>query len=167
MRSGSDPLQRPEPLVRSVYSYVAYRLGEGPDAEDATNEVFERALRYRKSYDQRQGEPVEWLTGIARRVVAEHRARLAGRPLGQVVEVASSQDLEEETVRRMTLTRLISTLSERDQELISLRYGADLTARQIAAVLEADPHAIEVALHRALGRLRARLESDDVVASAG
>ncbi len=167
MRSGSDPLQGPEPLVRSVYSYVAYRLGDGPDAEDATNEVFERALRYRRSYDSRQGEPVEWLTGIARRVVAEHRARLAGRPSGQMVEAASPENLEAETVRRLTLRRLISTLSERDQELISLRYGADLTARQIAAVLEADPHAIEVALHRALGRLRERLESDDVVASAG
>jgi DNA-directed RNA polymerase specialized sigma24 family protein len=33
-----------------------------------------------------------------------------------------------------------------------------LTARQIAELLELKPNAVEVALHRALGRLRARLE---------
>ena len=37
-----DPLANPEPLVRRVYAYVAYRIGSGPDAEDVTSEVFER-----------------------------------------------------------------------------------------------------------------------------
>src|SRR5256885_13180960 len=40
-----DPLANPEPLIRRVYSYAAYRLGDGPDAEDATSDAFERALR--------------------------------------------------------------------------------------------------------------------------
>jgi len=39
----SDPLANPEPLIRRVYAYVAYRLGDGPDAEDVTSQVFERA----------------------------------------------------------------------------------------------------------------------------
>ena len=38
-----DPLADPEPLIRRVYAYVAYRIGDGPDAEDVTSEVFERA----------------------------------------------------------------------------------------------------------------------------
>src|SRR5262249_52978238 len=67
----SDPLARPEMLVRRVYAYVAYRLGPGPDAEDVTNDVFERALRYRDSYDRTRSEPVSWLVGIARRCIAE------------------------------------------------------------------------------------------------
>ena len=62
-----DPLANPEPLIRRVYAYVAYRVGDGPDAEDLTSETFERALRYRKSYDPRKGEPVAWLLGIAKR----------------------------------------------------------------------------------------------------
>src|SRR5918999_4894134 len=52
---GRDPLANPEPLIRRVYSYVAYRLGDGPDAEDVTSDVFERALRYRESYDRQKG----------------------------------------------------------------------------------------------------------------
>ena len=47
-----------------------------------------------------------------------------------------------------------------DRELLSLRYGADLTARQIAELLELKTNAVEVALHRALGRLRSQLEAN-------
>ena len=47
-----DPLANPEELIRRVYAYVAYRLGNGPEAEDATGEVFERAVRYRSRYDR-------------------------------------------------------------------------------------------------------------------
>jgi RNA polymerase sigma-70 factor (ECF subfamily) len=70
-------------------------------------------------------------------------------------------DLEEETIRRLTVSRAVATLDERDRELIALRYGADLTARQIAELLDARTNAIEVALHRALGRLRGMLEADE------
>ena len=56
-----DPLANTPELIRRIYSYVAYRVGDGPDAEDVTSEVFERALRYRKSYDPSRGEPVAWL----------------------------------------------------------------------------------------------------------
>jgi RNA polymerase sigma factor (sigma-70 family) len=65
-----------------------------------------------------------------------------------------SSDLEEETIRRLTVARAVATLDERDRELVALRYGADLTARQIAELLGARTNAIEVALHRALARLR-------------
>jgi len=50
-----DPLRNPEPLIRRVYGYVAYRIGDGPDAEDITSETFERALRYQKSFDPQKG----------------------------------------------------------------------------------------------------------------
>ena len=147
-----DPLANPEPLIRRVYSYVAYRVGDGPDAEDLTSETFERALRYRRSYDPNKGEPIAWLLGIAKRCID-------GR--GPVLELASEHadepvesDLEEDTVRRLTVARAVGGLEERDRELIALRYGADLTARQIAELLGARTNAIEVTLHRALGRLR-------------
>ena len=65
-----DPLANTEELIRRVYAYVAYRMGDGPDAEDVTSETFERALRYRDSYDRKRGEPAAWLIGIARRCIA-------------------------------------------------------------------------------------------------
>jgi RNA polymerase sigma factor (sigma-70 family) len=159
-----DPLTDLEPLVHRVYAYVAYRLGDGPDAEDVMSEVFERALRYRESYDSTRGEPINWLIGIARRCIANAN----WQPTEEVesVEVADPYDLAVEAVERMALLRAVALLPERDRDLIALRYGADLKARQIAGLYETTTNSVEVALHRALSRLRALLAEGDPESSA-
>jgi RNA polymerase sigma-70 factor (ECF subfamily) len=154
-----DPLAHPEPLIRRVYAYVAYRLGEGPEAEDVTSETFERALRYRKSYDAGRGEPAAWLVGIAHRLIAD-RARPAPDLTPDPPPVAAPGNVEDETVRRLSLRAAVAELDARDRDLIALRYGADLTARRIGELLGMETNAVEVALHRALGRLRAILERE-------
>src|SRR4051812_2947905 len=69
-RSDVDPLANPQELIRRVYAYAAYRLGPGADAEDITSETFARALRYRESFDEKRGDALPWLIGIARRCIA-------------------------------------------------------------------------------------------------
>ena len=157
---GRDPLADAEPLIRRVYAYVAYRLGDGPDAEDVTSDVFELATRYRSSYDSRKGEPVAWLLGIARRRVA---FSLANRPepTADVEDQQAAGELEAEALDRLELQAALASLAERDQELLALRYGADLRARDIADLLEMTTNAVEVALHRALDRLRTALEEEE------
>jgi len=150
----SDPFASPGPLIERVYAYVAYVVGDGTLAEDVTSEAIARGLRYRASYDPRKGTPLAWLIGIARRcmpppVFADDEAALT--------DIASGADLELEAVDRLTLRAAVATLPPRDRELIALRYGSDLTAKQIARLLEITTNAVEVALHRALQRLRAEL----------
>jgi RNA polymerase sigma-70 factor (ECF subfamily) len=159
-----DPLANPEPLIRRVYSFVAYRLGDGPDAEDVTNDTFERALRYRSSYDRTKGAPITWLLGIARRCIDD---ALSNRlPIAEPPELAGPGP-EEDSLRKLELNGAIASLGERDQELLALRYGADLSARQIAELLEQKTNAVEVALHRALERLRRQLERRETPPEAG
>jgi RNA polymerase sigma factor (sigma-70 family) len=155
-----DPLADAEPLIRRVYSYVAYRIGGGPEAEDVTSETFARALRARETYDPSKGTPVAWLIGIARRCLAD---ALAARleVTTDPPEVSDGADLEERSIRRLTLAAALASLDERDQELIALRYGADLSARRIGEILGLRTNAVEVALHRALARLRERLEAEE------
>ena len=162
MRPAYDPLRNPEPLIQRVHAYVTYRLGAGPEAEDVTSTTFERAVRYRASYDPRRGEPIAWLIGIASRCVRDSLATRteAGEP---PLEALASGDLAEDTVRRLTLRRALARLGERDRELIALRYGADLSTRRIASLLGGSTNAVDVALHRALARLRAELERGDVL----
>ena len=57
-------------------------------------------------------------------------------------------------IERLDLADAVATLGVRDRELIALRYGADLKAKDIAALLGQRTNAVEVALHRALERLR-------------
>src|SRR5580765_5050695 len=110
-----DPLANPEPLIRRVYAFAAYRLGDGPDAEDVTSEVFERALRYRSSYDRSKGEPLGWLLGIARRsVAAALTARAASHPVSEIVESSDDHDVEGDSVRRVTLAAAVAQLGDRD-----------------------------------------------------
>ncbi len=152
-----DPLADLRPLLDRVYSYVAYRIGPGPDAEDVVGDTLERALRYRSSYDPRRGEPVTWLIGIARRCIADAAARSLV-PVPEVDDVASPFRLDELTLDRIELRRAVAALEERDRELVGLRFGADLSAKQIGALLDMSPGAVGVAIHRALARLRAELE---------
>ena len=152
-----DPLANPSELIRRIYGYVAYRIGDGPDAEDVTNDVFERALRYRDSYDPARGTPIHWLLGIARRCVDTELGRQRAEEASPH-DVASRQDLEEDTVQRLTVAAAVGGLDERSKDLVALRYGADLTAGQIASLLGLKANAVEVALHRALARIRQHLE---------
>jgi RNA polymerase sigma-70 factor (ECF subfamily) len=152
-----DPLANPEALIKRVYAYVAYLVGDGPDAEDITSETFERAIRRRSSYDPSRGEPIAWLFGIARRCLADAMSsRLY--TVEELPEAASRDDIAQETTTRLTVAEAIAALDRRDQELIALRYGADLTAKRIASIMEMETNAVEVALHRALGRLRERMD---------
>jgi RNA polymerase sigma-70 factor (ECF subfamily) len=155
-----DPLAHPEQLIRAVYAYVAYRVGPGPDAEDITSDVFERALRYRESYDPKRGEPMAWLIGIARRCV-NGAAADTHRALDSVEGRPAPGDVAEDTLRRLSLVDAVAKLSERDRELIALRYGADLTGRQIGAILDMSANAVDVAMHRAVERLRQALDGPE------
>ncbi|HEV8459883.1 MAG TPA: sigma-70 family RNA polymerase sigma factor [Gaiellaceae bacterium] len=155
MNRRRDPLARPEELIRRVYAYVAYVIGDGPDAEDITSETFVRATRYRKSYDPSKGSPATWLVGIARRCIAD-RPRVP-EPTDDIdhgfVEDTSRDDV-------LAVRAAVARLPERDRELVALRYGADLTARQIAEELGLQTNAVEVALHRLHAKLRVDLAED-------
>src|SRR2546421_235072 len=149
-----DPLADPTPLIRRVYAYVAYRIGDGPDAEDVTSDVFERALRYRKSYDATLGAPLPWLLGIARRCIDDLGRRMPPTFELEEDERAAPGDVASEAIQRLSLSAAVRRLDDRSRDLLALRFGADLTARQIGEVLGLQTNAVEVALHTTLARLR-------------
>jgi RNA polymerase sigma-70 factor (ECF subfamily) len=162
-----DPLARPEEAIRRLYSYVAYRIGSGADAEDVVSETLERALRYRASYDERRGSPVGWLVAIASNVLADRGHADATVALDAVPEPASDEDVMSRSLERLDLRRAMSLLDARSRDLLALRYGADLKAREIAELRGLRTNAVEVALHRALARLRVLLEEAGQAPAAG
>jgi RNA polymerase sigma-70 factor (ECF subfamily) len=149
---GEDPLASPEELIRRVYGYVAYRIGDA-EAEDVTSEVFERAVRYRASFDPARGPAAAWLFGIARTCLANH-ANGRHEHAGQPDDVPAPGDLEAEVTDAVTVRAAVSRLCLRERELVALRYGGGLSAREIGELLGERTNTIEVALHRAVVRLR-------------
>ena len=154
-----DPLGDPQQAINRLYGYVAYRIGSGPDAEDVVSEAIERALRYRGSYDERKGSPTAWLAAIASHVIAD-RAREKRADTGRVDDAPDPlvDDFSHRTARRLDLHEAMALLDGRTRELLALRYGADLRAREIAELLGQRTNTVEVALHRALAQLRGILE---------
>lgn len=151
-----DPLANPEPLLRRVYAYVAFRVADRNEAEDITSETFERALRYRDRYDDRKGDPIAWLLGIARNCLYDAQLRRRAEPVHEPERALPGVDAE--VVARVGLEQALGTLNPDDQELLALRYGADLPVRAIASLLDRRTNAVEVALSRARTRLAEALD---------
>ena len=137
-----DPLADPAPLIRRVYAYVAYRIGDGAEAEDVTSETFERALRYRESYDPRRGEPVAWLIGIARRCI--ETSRLRPEPVAHGVRAADPLDLE--------IDRRAADAPARGRAARRARPRADRAPLRLRPVRAADRGAARAADERRRGR---------------
>ena len=159
----SDPLAHPQEAIHRVYAYVAYRISPGPDAEDVVSATIERALTYRGSFDPAKGSASAWLVGIANRCIADHMASRTKHDLyGLDAPEGYSDDLSARAGIRPDLARALETLDDRGRELMALRFGADLSSREIGRILDLKSGAVDVAIHRTLSRLRDVLGKSDV-----
>ncbi len=147
----------------AVYRYVRFRVATREAAEDVTSEVFMKALRALSRYDPARASPQTWLLRIARNAVADHFRSLRRRgalhvSLDRIPDLAADLPTQEERViRQERIQRLLNAnrlLRRRDQEILSLRYGAGLSNAEIAEHLCISASAVAVRLHRALKRLK-------------
>lgn len=147
--------------VHQIFGFFAYRLGSRETAEDLTQITFERALRAWERYDPRRAGHATWLHAIARNALIDHlradRSRRL-RPLGPEAESVGA-DAEPHLGLAPELEQALTTLGERERELIALRFGGDLTGPEIAALTGLSLANVQQILSRALRRLRAELEA--------
>ena len=145
-----------------VYNFFRYRVGDGPVAEDLTSLTFEKAWVARLRYRRDLAAFSTWLMTIARNVATDHyRRRRDHAPLDAAEPVAAGLTPDELMTRREDferLARLLAELPERDRELVSLKYGAELTNRAIAKQVHLSETNVGSILHRAVQKLRAGWE---------
>lgn len=152
--------------VAAVYGFFAYRLNSRPDAEDLTQLTFERALRAWPRYDPRRAAPSTWLLAIARNLLIDHYRADRSSAASSVDDPSSgaAERLPPVTDRQPALglapelSDALSRLSQRDREILALRYGGDLTGPEIAAVTELSLANVQQILSRSLRRLREELD---------
>lgn len=147
-----------------VYNFFRYQVGDASLSEDLTAEVFEKAWRGRARFRRNLGAFSTWLFTIARNAATDYFRR-NGRdiPLEAVREQADSISLEETAQRKQDFAKLNSLLSQlpaRERELIALKYGADLTNREIAQLTRLSESNVGTILHRTVERLRIEMEVD-------
>ena len=151
----------------NVYGFHGYRLRSKAEAEDLTQETFERALKAWHRFDPARGELRTWLLAIARNVYIDHRRRQGARPRLAAVDVDDSGvdptgSPEERIGLEPELAAALKRLSRREREAVALRFGGDLPTPELAEVLGVSTANAQQILSRALRRLRSILMADEV-----
>lgn len=151
-------------LVAPIYRYVALRVRRREDAEDLTQLVFERIVgalpRYRPS-----GSPFQaWAYRIARNAVIDHlRRERTHEPLDPLHERPGDDLPEEISVLGEEIRELraaIRHLTPDQQEALTLRFAAGLSAEEAAAVMGRRAGTVRGLTFRAIASLRRRLGED-------
>jgi RNA polymerase sigma-70 factor (ECF subfamily) len=149
-----------------VFAYIYGRVQDREVSLDIVSDVFEKAfvkvrsLRSRDSFGS-------WLFTIARNEVSSHwrkekPAQKAAREAAIEKELHSQPKSPEELLvhkeRLAALSTLVRGLPKREQEIIALKFDAELTNREIAGVLSTSEVNVRVTIFRALRKLRDRMK---------
>jgi RNA polymerase sigma-70 factor (ECF subfamily) len=147
-----------------ILNYVRLRVDGEDLAQDLTAAVFERAVSRQHTLRQR-GAFGAWIFQIARTTVAGYYRQRQPAVALELADEKQAPDPSppEAVMRRQELDRLqaaLSTLSQREQEIIRLKFGGGLGNQEIAKVLRLRAGHVAVILYRALRKLRVRLEEE-------
>jgi RNA polymerase sigma factor (sigma-70 family) len=138
-----------------LLGFLTYQTGDPALAEDIVADTFERVLTARSRWRGQSGEKT-WLYAIAMnrlRDLARRRGAEA-RAVDRVAAVPAPSDELGAVGDRDFLKRALQLLSEEERVVVALRFGADLSLGEIAAVLREPQTTVEGRLYRGLRRLR-------------
>lgn len=149
-----------------MYAYIYRRVSDAALAEDLTSELFLRVVRAIQNERAWRDSFIAWLYRIAHNLVVDHYRR---QPLASPISldealVALDDDpasIVEDAVAQDCVRRAICRLTAHQQEVLTLRFGEGLTARETARVMEKTTGAVEALQHRAVAALRRILAGEE------
>ena len=151
--------------MSAVYAFFGYSVSK-ETAEDLTASTFERVIRAWSGYDPRRGPERAWVLAIARNLLTDHYRRQRHRDTVStdehpvVLDVLSNDDWVESRLTHAELHDWLAQLGHREQEILALRYGADLKAAEIAELTGLSAANVHQIISRSLRRLREVAERD-------
>lgn len=139
------------------------RLDSDDDAADVAHQVFLIALDALPRYQQRGLPFAAWLFRIAHHTALNLKRRqrsvLSWDALPETLHPLTDRDPEVQAMQQETPAHLrmwLATLKADQRELLALRFTADLTVPQIAAVIGKKPDAVKKQLSRLLQSYKER-----------
>jgi RNA polymerase sigma-70 factor, ECF subfamily len=156
--------------ARPVYSLALRVLGNANDAEEVTQDVFERVWRHAPSFDSERGRFGTWLLSMTHHVAIDNVRKRQRRPQtvhGETADYAvaimpdTRMDVSETTLRHMQadqVRRALRSLPPSQQQAIELAYFGGLSHLEIAAKLGDPLGTVKARIRRGMERLRSALE---------
>jgi RNA polymerase sigma-70 factor (ECF subfamily) len=150
--------------IHPIYRYIFSKVGDASETEDLTSQVFLEALEGLSKY-RHDGHFAAWLFTIAHHKVVDHfRSQHSDLPIEVAYRerIGKSDHLSAliQTEEAQRMAKLIHQLDEQDQELLRLRFVAELNYGEIAHLLKSNTETTKKRIYRLLARLRQQLEFD-------
>lgn len=156
-----------ESCFPAVFHYIQIRCQDGVDAQDLTAQVFEKVLLRIGDYRPDRAPFEAWLFVIARNTITDWQRRQKLRRMvpweALIRQRAADPPPEQATLRaeeRRILKAALAQLSERERDLLGLRFASGLKNCEIARVCGLDENHVAVLVYRTLLKLRALLGSE-------
>lgn len=145
-----------------IYRYVYLRVGTQMEAEDLTQQVFLKAHQSISSYQWKGAPFSSWLFRIAHNQVIDYHRKGAKVQMTslEMPVAASNPDPSEIVEHEMDVERVkqaMGSLTELQQEVISLRFAGELSTKEAAKLMGKSEGAIKALQHSALTALRKAL----------
>lgn len=149
-----------------IYNYFRYHGLDDMVAEDLTAITFEKAWRARIRFNRNKSKITTWLIVIAQRTMIDYFRSYREQVSLDVLdgkkstkkEITSPEQIVEHAELFERLRLQLTNLTEREQDLIALKYGAELTNREIAKKTGLSESNVGTILFRGVEKLRAGME---------
>jgi RNA polymerase sigma factor (sigma-70 family) len=144
---------------KRIFNFLARMTMDREVAEDLTQNVFLRMIKYKSSY--KEGNKFQsWIYQVARNVFSDHYQSVKNKRADFVdVEKMSDRMADNDENDRMDeqeklLHRSMSMLNEEQRELLVLTRFQHMKYEEVAVIMNTTVANIKVKVHRAIGKLR-------------
>ena len=144
---------------KRIFNFLARMTMGTALAEDLTQNVFFRVIKYRSSY--REGARFQsWIYQIARNVFSDHyqasKNKIADfidiETVGEHVYQIQENEMSDE--REALLHRSLAKLGQEQRELLILTRFQQMKYEEVAMIMDTSVANIKVKVHRAIAKLR-------------
>ena len=141
--------------IDRLYRLMYARVGNRPDAEDLTSEVFRTALAPLRLASSK-GEVRSYLLTTAQTVLASHWRRTLGLPVtsidpeSDIGALAEPSKVEEPSDAPQRAGKILAALPDRYRRILELRFLEACTIKEAAQALNVSVSNAKVLQHRAL-----------------
>ncbi len=144
---------------KRIFNFLARMTMDRDVAEDLTQNVFVRLIKYRTSY--RHGLRFQsWIYQVSRNVFSDHYQANKNKSsnfidVDKVSDVvADRNEALEQDEREELLHRSLAMLDDEQREVLILTRFQQLKHEEVAAIMETTVANIKVKVHRAIAKLR-------------
>src|SRR5437868_6888926 len=138
--------------VTAIYQYIYSRVGNRPDAEDLTAQVFMKAINGMRN-DVSVPELRSWLYRVAQTTLADHWREYYAEDTGELDDDVTRPPAPRENPEAIQrVDALLATLPESYRRVLELRFLRGYSVRETAQALDLSETNVKVLQFRALNR---------------